>query len=365
VIDLPLGYFGDELDELTLRSQQLVGDRQALIEQLAGAHTELHDAEQSDAAALAYAVREGGADPGTERTDKARAAIEALERQVNGLDDAQKSLHADAAALLMLEMPDFILTLNERAESSRADRIVALDELRRADAEGATATSLVGYLERLREVSDVDKPLPKYEARESRIDIGNMKRSNDRVPLQRILDTLADSFSEPVAGAASNLRHIAEQQGCPCVGIAIVTSGACMLPPPQGSPTGSRSLPGSLAPLGLTRIEWRRVSNWVAVLVSSETLAERGAETLVRELSPDVDKMFKGQARQVFVGDAKTEAIFTNARGNGKPLVDQRQIDENISRVRDPKPAVDPQETLSRERAERKQHERAQQEPVT
>jgi hypothetical protein len=348
VIDLPLGYFGDELDELTLRSQQLVGDRQALIEQLAGAHTELHDAEQSDAAALAYAVREGGADPGTERTDKARAAIEALERQVNGLDDAQKSLHADAAALLMLEMPDFILTLNERAESSRADRIVALDELRRADAEGATATSLVGYLERLREVSDVDKPLPKYEARESRIDIGNMKRSNDRV-----------------AGAASNLRHIAEQQGCPCVGIAIVTSGACMLPPPQGSPTGSRSLPGSLAPLGLTRIEWRRVSNWVAVLVSSETLAERGAETLVRELSPDVDKMFKGQARQVFVGDAKTEAIFTNARGNGKPLVDQRQIDENISRVRDPKPAVDPQETLSRERAERKQHERAQQEPVT
>jgi hypothetical protein len=356
VITLPMGVLGDEIDACTTRSQELVEQRVALIEQIDAAHVELHQAEQSDAVALAHAVRSGGEDPGVERTEAAKAVVAALERQINGLDAAQQSLKADVASKLLDNAPDLLHDLANRGEVARADRIVALDQLRAADSEGATVASLTSYIERLREISNADAPLPSYEPRESKIRVADMKRSADRIPTQRLLDVLSDAFSEPLAGAGADLRHIAEQAGCPCIGVRVVTTGACQVP----SQHGPRSKPGNLEELGLSRVEWHRTRNWAALLIATETLADRGVEDVVREFSPGIAQMFLGASRQVFVDDERTRKAFDVARGTRQPDVDKRQIDENVDRVRDPQPPPG-QEHLVRERAERRAHEREQQ----
>jgi hypothetical protein len=91
-------------------------------------------------------------------------------------------------------------------------------------------------------------------------------------------------------------------------------------------------------------------------------MEERGAESIVTELAPQVQEAFVRGGGQPILDDERTQLILNARRAAPKVSDSERaEIQRRTELVREP---VDPQAMLERERAERRVHEREQEVPA-
>lgn len=123
---------------------KLVERHRAELVRLGQAESAVPASEAADRAAYAAALRHGKADPGQPAAEKARAAVDAARRLVDGLVVAADAAREDLVAIVEAERSRWRKTLEEDNAEARRDLLAAVDAVdaarrRLADTLGVTS----------------------------------------------------------------------------------------------------------------------------------------------------------------------------------------------------------------------------------